>query len=138
MRGRALTRSTTLTRRVGFLALIAEMRLPGAKRVLLPVVQFVLLYLLKTLYGIASLNALPPLLFSNMALMRLIGFNAHLVGHGLTRRGDVRRTGGRGRGNGRTGRASEHRPARKALWGPLVGVRGRGRSCAPMSLTRSL
>jgi len=76
---------------IGFLALIAEVRLPGVRRVLLPVLQFVLLYLLKTLYGIASMNALPPLLFSNVALMRLIGFNAHQVGQGLTRRGDTRR-----------------------------------------------
>jgi len=76
---------------VGFLALIAEVRLPGVRRVLIPVLQFVLLYLLKTLYGIASLHALPPLLFSNVALMRLVGFNAHQVGHGLTRRGDARR-----------------------------------------------
>jgi len=75
----------------GFLNLIAGVKLPGVKRVLLPVLQFVLLYLLKTLYGIASMNALPPLLFSNVALMRLIGFNAHQVGHGLTRRGDARR-----------------------------------------------
>ena len=76
---------------IGFLGLSAGLRLPGVKRVLLPVLQFVLLYLLKTLYGIASMNALPPLLFSNVALMRLIGFNAHHVGHGLTRRGDARR-----------------------------------------------
>jgi len=76
---------------IDFLALIAEVRLPSVRRVLIPVLQFVLLYLLKTLYGIASMNALPPLLCSNVALMRLIGFNAHQVGHGLTRRGDARR-----------------------------------------------
>jgi len=76
---------------IGFLGLIGGLGLPGVKRVLLPVLQFVLRYLLKTLYGIASMNALPPLLFSNVALMRLIGFNAHQVGYGLTRRGDARR-----------------------------------------------
>jgi len=76
---------------IGFLGLSAGLTLPGVKRVLLPVLQFVLRSLLKTLYGIASLNALPPLLFSNVALMRLIGFNAHQVGQGLTRRGDTRR-----------------------------------------------
>ena len=67
---------------IGFLGLSAGLTLPGVKCVLLPVLQFVLLYLLKTLYGSASLNALPPLLFSNVALMRLIGFNAHQVGQG--------------------------------------------------------
>jgi len=76
---------------IGFLGLGAGLTLPGVKRVLLPVLQVVLLYLLKTLYGITSMNALPPLLFSNVALMRLIGFNAHQVGQGLTRRGDTRR-----------------------------------------------
>jgi len=76
---------------IGFLGLIGGLGLPGVKRVVLPVLQFVLLYLLKTLYGIASMNALPPLLFSNVALMRLIGFNAHQIGQGLTRRGDARR-----------------------------------------------
>ncbi len=64
---------------IGFLGLSGGLGLPGVKRVLLPVLQFVLLYLLKTLYGIASMNALPPLLFSNVALMRLIGFSAHQV-----------------------------------------------------------
>jgi len=76
---------------IGFLGLIADLTLPGVKRVLLPVMQFVLLYLLKTLYGIASMNALPPLLFSNVAVMTLIGFNAHHAHEGLTRRGDARR-----------------------------------------------
>ncbi len=76
---------------IGFLSLSAGLPLPGVKRVLLPVLQFVLLYLLKTLYGIASMHALPSLLFSNVALMRLVGFNAHQVAQGLTRRGDARR-----------------------------------------------
>jgi len=76
---------------VGVLDLSAGVGLPGVRRVLVPVVQFVLLYLLKTLYGIASMSALPPLLFSNVALMRVSGFNAHQVGHGLTRRGEARR-----------------------------------------------
>ena len=67
------------------------MALPGVKRVLIPVTQLVVLYLLKTLYGIASMNALPPLLFSNVALMTLIGFNAQHVAQGFTRRGDDRR-----------------------------------------------
>lgn len=75
----------------GVRALIGQMTLPSVERVLIPVVQMVLLYLLKTLYGIASMNALPPLLFSNVALMTLIGFNAHQVAQGFTRRGDDRR-----------------------------------------------
>ena len=76
---------------IGFLDLIGKMKLPGVERVLIPVVQFVLLYVLKTLYGVESMNALPMLLFSNVALMSLIGFNAHQVANGLTDRGDDRR-----------------------------------------------
>src|SRR5438128_10249358 len=48
----------------GVLAEITALDLPGVERVFLPVVQFVLLYLLKTLLGIESMNALPALLFS--------------------------------------------------------------------------
>ena len=44
---------------LGVLRLVEEMRLPGAQRILIPVVQYVLLYLLKTLFGIGSMNALP-------------------------------------------------------------------------------
>jgi hypothetical protein len=38
------------------------------------------------------MNALPRWLFSNMALMELVGFNAQQVEAGLTRRGDAPRT----------------------------------------------
>jgi hypothetical protein len=40
------------------------------------VVQYLLLYSLKILFGIESMNGLPALLFSGEALMRLVGFNA--------------------------------------------------------------
>jgi Transposase DDE domain len=75
----------------GALAQITALDLPGVERVFLPVVQFVLLYLLKTLLGIESMNALPALLFSNVAAMTLLGFNAYQVANGLTRRGDDKR-----------------------------------------------
>jgi len=44
------------------------------------------------LFGIASSNALPALLFSNVAAMTLIGFNAHQVTDGLSIRGAKQRT----------------------------------------------
>jgi hypothetical protein len=77
----------------GVLAQLTRLELPGVERVFLPVVQFVLLYLLKTLLGIASMNALPALLFSNVAAMTLLGFNAYQIANGLTRRGDATRHG---------------------------------------------
>jgi hypothetical protein len=76
----------------GVLVLLTTLDLPGVKRVFLPVVQFVLLYLLKTLLGIEAMNALPALLFSNVAAMTLVGFNAYQVANGLTHRGDDKRT----------------------------------------------
>jgi hypothetical protein len=76
---------------MGVLGLFGTLRLPGVRRVLVPVVQFVLLYLLKVLYGVPSMHALPALLFSNEAAMRLVGFNATQIAQGLTQRGDAQR-----------------------------------------------
>jgi len=50
----------------------------GIYRVFLPAIYFLLLYGTRILFGIASSNALPELLFSNVAVMQLIGFNAML------------------------------------------------------------
>ena len=49
----------------------------GVRHLFVPVLMFVLLYGTRVLFGIASSNALPALLFSNVAAMTLIGFNAH-------------------------------------------------------------
>ena len=76
---------------VGVSALIAQLELRSVQRVFLPVTQLVLLYFLKIIIGIESMNALPSLLFSNIGLMRLVGFNARQVANGLTRRGDALR-----------------------------------------------
>jgi len=76
---------------VGVLGLFGDLTLPGVQRVLVPVVQFVLLYLLKVLYGVPSMNALPALVFSNEAAMTLVGFNAIQIAEGLTQRGEAKR-----------------------------------------------
>jgi Transposase DDE domain len=75
----------------GIMALLAQQELPGVRRVLIPTVQFVLLYLLKVLVGAESMHELPRVLFSQVALMELIGFNAHQIEEGLTKRGDGQR-----------------------------------------------
>jgi len=77
---------------IGMLAVVEQLELPGVQRVLVPTVQFVLLYVLKVLYGGQSMNELPRVLFSNVALMELVGFNAQQVEEGLTKRGDAQRT----------------------------------------------
>src|SRR6266852_7062456 len=76
---------------IGMMAVLEQMQLPGVQRVLVPTVQFVLLYLLKVLFGGQSMNELPRWLFSNVALMELVGFNGRQVAEGLTKRGDAQR-----------------------------------------------
>src|SRR5712691_10384726 len=76
---------------IGMMAVLERLELPGVQRVLIPTVQFVLLYLLKVLFGGQSMNELPQVLFSNLALMELVGFNARQVEEGLTKRGDAQR-----------------------------------------------
>ena len=77
---------------IGMMAVLEQMDLPGVQRVLIPTVQFVLLYLLKVLFGGQSMNELPQVLFSNVAVMELIGFNARQIEEGLTKRGEAQRT----------------------------------------------
>jgi hypothetical protein len=77
---------------VGMMQTFERMQFPGVKRVLVPTVQFVLLYLLKVLFGGQSMNELPRVVLSNLGLMELIGFNAHQCANGLTRRGASQRT----------------------------------------------
>ena len=64
----------------------------GVRQLFVPVIAFVLLYGTRLLFGIASSNALPALLFSNVAAMALIGFNAHQVADGMSTRGAKQRT----------------------------------------------
>jgi hypothetical protein len=67
-------------------------------RVMVPCVHSVLLYGLKTLYGVESMNVLPPVRCSDEALMRLVGFNAHQGWQGVGQRGAARRQGPRREG----------------------------------------
>ena len=76
---------------LGMLEAFEQVSLLGVKRTLVPTVQFVLLYFLKVLLGAESMNELPRVLFSDLALMELVGFNAHQCENGLTKRGDASR-----------------------------------------------
>jgi len=64
----------------------------AVQRIFLPTIYFILLYGTRVLFGIESSNALPSLLFSNLAVMSLIGFNARQVAQGMTQRGAKLRT----------------------------------------------
>jgi uncharacterized membrane protein (Fun14 family) len=74
---------------------LGEVRGTAVQREMVPFVQYVLLYSLTTLCGIESRPALPALLCSDEALMRLVGVNAHQVRHGVCQRGAARRQGPR-------------------------------------------
>jgi hypothetical protein len=80
---------------VGVMALLAEVHGAGIQREMLPFIQYVWLYSLKTLFGIERINALPALLFSDEALMQLVGFNARHVRDGVCQRGAAKRQGER-------------------------------------------
>ena len=76
---------------LGMLEAFEQVSVTGVQRTLVPTVQFVLLYFLKVLLGGESMNELPRVLFSDLALMELVGFNAHQCENGVTKRGDARR-----------------------------------------------
>ena len=80
---------------LGVMALLEEVHGVAIQREMVPYVQYVLLYGLKTLFGIESMNALPALLFSDEALMQLVGFNAQHVRQGMCQRGAAKRQGER-------------------------------------------
>jgi hypothetical protein len=77
------------------MALLEQVHGTAIQREMLPFVQYLLLYGLKTLFGIDSMNALPGLLFSDEALMQLVGFNAQQVRQGVCQRGRTKRQGER-------------------------------------------
>jgi hypothetical protein len=83
---------------IGIMKIIEGLRLEKVQRVLVPATQFILLYMLKILFGVESMNALPNHLFSNIGLMQLIGFNAVQIENGLTKRGDDKRQSKKKRG----------------------------------------
>src|ERR1700752_3929655 len=80
---------------IGVMALLDEAHGAAVQRGIVPFVQDVLLDGVKTLFGIESIKALPRLLFSDEALMRLVGFNAQQVRQGICQRGATTRQGGR-------------------------------------------
>jgi hypothetical protein len=80
---------------LGVVDLLGDVQGTAVQRKMVPFVQYLLLYGLKTLLGIEGMHALPALLFSDEALMRLVGFNAHQARHGVCQRGAAHRQGPR-------------------------------------------
>jgi Transposase DDE domain len=82
-------------RAIEVMALLEQVHGTAIQREMIPFVQYLLLYGLKTLFGIESMHALPSLLFSDEALMPLVGFNAQQVRQGVCQRGRTKRQGER-------------------------------------------
>jgi hypothetical protein len=78
-------------RELGVVELMEGVQGTALQREMVPVVQSLLLYGLKTLFGIERMHALPALLFSDEALMPWVGFNAQQVRHGVCQRGAAKR-----------------------------------------------
>jgi Transposase DDE domain len=83
---------------LGVVDLLGRVRGKAIQREMVPFVQYLLLYGLKTLFGVESMNALPALLLSDEALMRLVGFNATQVREGVCRRSHEKRQGAKAPG----------------------------------------
>jgi len=83
---------------LGVVDRLGDVQGTAVQREMVPCVQYLLLYSLKTLCGIECMNALPALLGSDVALMRLVGFNAQQVRHGVCQRGAAQRQGPRSTG----------------------------------------
>jgi hypothetical protein len=81
--------------KLGVVDLLGNVQGTAVQREMVPIVQYLLLYSLKTLFGIESMHALPALLFSDEALMRLVGFNVYQMRHGVCQRGATKRQGPR-------------------------------------------
>ena len=80
---------------VGVGDLLNDVQGTAIQRVMVLCVHYLLLSGLKTLDGVESMHALPALLFSDEALMRVVGFNAHQVPQGVCQRGAATRQGPR-------------------------------------------
>jgi hypothetical protein len=79
----------------GGMALLEQLRGAAIDRVMVPFVQDVLRYGLKTRVGSERINALPALWVRDEALRRLVGFKAPQVRQGVCQRGRSKRQGER-------------------------------------------
>jgi hypothetical protein len=70
---------------------VEKLNSPQIQRIMVSITQYVVLYMLKVIYGIKHMDSLEELLFSDQGAMRLVGFNAHQVKNGICKRGAWRR-----------------------------------------------
>jgi len=66
---------------------LADLHIEQVYCVFMPAVYFVRFHCMRILFGIDLTNALPALLFSDVTMMPLRGFNADSIEHEMTQRG---------------------------------------------------
>jgi len=74
---------------------LGAMKGEGVKRQVIAYSRYIVLYFVRCLARLGSQNTLPTHLFSDMALMDRLGFNAQMLQEGITHRGAWRRQGPR-------------------------------------------
>lgn len=79
-------------REIGAWPLLEELDPEGRQGPLYTFIQFVMVVLMRCVGGVQSMLAMRDLLLTDEALMELVGFNAHQVKAGSTKRGLERRT----------------------------------------------
>lgn len=80
---------------IGFIHTLQRFNIISYKRMMLPLIHFILTYMSKILMDIPSMNALPDILFANQAAMEMLGFNAEVLQKGICNRGHHTRTPGK-------------------------------------------
>lgn len=76
----------------GFISLFEQLAAcMRVERINVPPIQYVWLYFVKILLGIPGVARMAPVMLRDESLMRRLGFNAHQIANGTTRRGDSRR-----------------------------------------------
>jgi len=70
--------------KIGFMGYLEGLNLKVRKRFMVPAVTILLTYMTKTLFGIQSTYCLPELMFTDVGIMKVLGFNAHWLQEGLS------------------------------------------------------
>jgi hypothetical protein len=77
-------------KQVGFMKEAKLIKAENVKRIMIGMFKYIMMYMLKVLMGIQSINETPVLL-TNVVAMKMVGFNANQVREGICERGKNKR-----------------------------------------------
>lgn len=78
--------------KIGFIGYLKGLKVKVRQRFMVPAVTILLTYMTKTLFGIQSTYCLPELLFTDIGIMKVLGFNARWLKEGLCSRSHEKRS----------------------------------------------